>query len=146
MMAGQVFAVCVGTRKGIAKTPQPRVRLIAGLGLEGDAHSGPGLRQVSLLAQESADKIRARGLAVAPGDFAENIATLGIDLPSLSVATRLKIGLDAVVEITQLGKQCHDRCAIYQKTGDCVMPREGIFARVLCGGSVRPGDRIETLA
>lgn len=145
-MTGTVVAVCISDRKGIPKTNVQRGRLIPGHGLEGDAHAGPWHRQVSLLAKESADKVRAKGLDVGPGAFAENILTSGLDLLALPVGTRLRIGPEALVEVTQIGKECHTRCAIYRITGDCVMPREGIFARVLRGGTVQIGDTIEVVS
>lgn len=110
-------------------------------GLEGDAHAGSGHRQVSLLAVESIAKMKARGLEVAPGDFAENITTSGVDLVSLPVGSRLRLG-EALLEVSQIGKVCHSRCTIFEQAGDCVMPREGIFARILIGGNVRTGDPI----
>jgi MOSC domain-containing protein YiiM len=119
--------------------------LISEHGLRDDAHAGPWHRQVSLLAVESIDKMRAKGLDVGPGDFAENLTTGGIDLVSLPIGARLKIGREAVGEVTQIGKECHARCAIYQQAGDCVMPREGIFIRVLAGGAVKAGDAIEVV-
>jgi len=109
----------------------------------GDAHAGPWHRQVSLLALESIEKMRAAGLDVHPGDFAENLTTQGIELFSLPVGTKLKIGSQALGEVTQIGKECHTRCAIYYQAGDCVMPKEGIFIRVLEEGPVRVGDKIE---
>ncbi|MHB9094652.1 MAG: MOSC domain-containing protein [Eubacteriales bacterium] len=112
-------------------------------GLEGDAHAGNWHRQVSLLALESIGKMREKGLDVNPGDFAENLTTEGIVLVDLPVGTRLKIGPQAEGEVTQIGKVCHDRCAIYYQAGDCVMPREGIFVKILKGGSVKTGDIIE---
>jgi len=118
-------------------------RLIADFGLEGDAHaSGHWHRQVSLLAMESIDKMRAQGLDVKPGDFAENITTEGLELYSLPIGTRLRLGTDAVGEVSQIGKECHTRCAIYHLAGDCVMPREGIFIKVLEGGMIKNGDPI----
>jgi MOSC domain-containing protein YiiM len=113
-------------------------------GLEGDAHAGKWHRQVSLLALESIQKMQAMGLKVGPGSFAENITTSGLVLHTLPVGTRMRIG-ETLVEVTQIGKVCHDRCAIYHQAGDCVMPREGIFVRVLEGGPVQTGDRIEVL-
>jgi len=110
-------------------------------GLEGDAHAGSGHRQVSLLAVESIAKMKARGLDVGPGDFAENITTSGVDLVSLPVGSRLRLG-EALLEVSQIGKVCHSRCTIFEQAGDCVMPREGIFARILVGGNVRTGDPI----
>jgi MOSC domain-containing protein YiiM len=106
-----------------------------------DAHAGPGHRQVSLLAMESIEKMRGKGVEVGPGDFAENVTVEGIDLAGLTVGDRLLVG-EALLEISQIGKECHDRCAIYFQAGDCVMPREGVFARVLRGGTVAPGDPV----
>jgi MOSC domain-containing protein YiiM len=137
-----VIAVCVSERKGEKKLDVGRGLLVEGLGLEGDAHAGDWHRQVSLLAEESIQKVREMGLDVGPGDFAENFTTRGIDLVSLPVGTRLAIGTKILLEVTQIGKICHTRCAIYQQVGDCVMPREGIFARVLKGGHVQKGDPI----
>ena len=113
--------------------------------IEGDAHAGNWHRQVSLLALESIEKMRALGLSVAPGSFAENITTRGLELFTLPIGTRLRLG-NALVEVTQIGKVCHSRCAIYQQVGDCVMPREGIFVKVLEGGPVAIGDGVEVLA
>ncbi|HTG80967.1 MAG TPA: MOSC domain-containing protein [Geobacteraceae bacterium] len=140
-MTAEVVAVCLSTAKGQRKTPVAEVELKENHGIVGDAHAGDWHRQVSLLATESIAKMRAMGLDVDSGDFAENITTRGIDLVALPVGTRLAVG-DAVVEVTQIGKECHTRCAIYHQAGDCVMPKEGIFARVLTGGTVRPGDPI----
>ena len=139
---GQVVAVSISDRKGIKKKNVDQGFLVEQSGLEGDAHAGDGHRQISLLAQESIDKIKAKGLDVTPGDFAENITTTGVVLEKLAVGTRLQIGDRALVEITQIGKVCHNRCAIFHQVGDCVMPREGIFARILNGGPIRPGDAI----
>ena len=139
---GQVAAVSLSDRKGVKKTNVERGLLVAQSGLEGDAHAGEWHRQISLLAQESIEKIRAKGLDVKPGDFAENITTTGLVLEKLPVGARLRIGDQALVEITQIGKVCHNRCAIFHQVGDCVMPREGIFARILRGGPIRPGDAI----
>ncbi len=119
--------------------------LVVEHGLEGDAHVGDWHRQVSLLALESIEKMRAMGLKVGPGDFAENLTTEGIDLVSLPVGTKLLIGEEGLGEVTQIGKECHTRCAIYHQAGDCVMPKEGIFIRVLQGGPVKVGDTIEIL-
>lgn len=136
-----VTAVCVSKEKGERKVPVPMVELVVGHGIEGDAHAGDWHRQVSLLASESIAKMRALGLDVSNGDFAENITTAGIELIALRVGDRLAIA-DALLEITQIGKECHSRCAIYHQAGDCVMPKEGIFARVLRGGTIKPGDGI----
>jgi MOSC domain-containing protein YiiM len=142
---GTLLAVCVSGEKGEKKRAVEEAVLKAGHGLEGDAHAGEWHRQVSLLASESIAKMRARGLEVGPGDFAENLTTAGIDLPALNPGDRLEVG-GAILEVTQVGKECHSRCAIYDQVGDCVMPREGIFARVLRGGRVRPGDEVRVLA
>ena len=139
---GRVVSVNTAAEKGAQKAPQPAIRLLVEHGVEGDAHAGPWHRQVSLLANESVEKMRAQGLDVAPGAFGENVTTEGIVVYQLPVGTRLRLG-EALVEVTQIGKVCHDRCAIYYQAGDCVMPREGIFVRVLEGGEVRPGDAIE---
>ncbi|SNB46003.1 MOSC domain-containing protein [Geobacter sp. DSM 9736] len=135
----QVVAVSVSERKGERKHPVAEVVLQEDHGIVGDAHAGPGDRQVSLLASESIDKMRCLGLEVSSGDFAENITTEGLDLPGLQVGTLLQVG-EALLQVTRIGKECHARCAIYYQAGDCVMPREGIFARVLAGGVVRPSD------
>jgi len=119
--------------------------LILDFGLEGDAHGGPWHRQVSLLAMESIQKMVEQGLDVGPGDFAENLTTEGINLVSLPVGTKINIGSECVGEVTQIGKKCHNRCAIYEQAGDCVMPREGIFIKVLQGGSVKVGDSIQVV-
>ena len=142
---GKIIAVCRSAEKGERKKPISLGKLVVEHGLAEDGHAGPGHRQISLLAQESIDKMRAAGLDVYAGDFAENITTSGIDLPVLPIGTRLAIGQCAVVEITQIGKECHDRCAIYEQAGDCVMPREGIFGRVLVGGPIAAGDRIAVI-
>lgn len=140
----QVLAVCISEKKGERKKPVESVDLRVNHGIVGDAHAGDWHRQVSLLAQESIDKMVSLGLDVSAGDFAENITTQGIDLTGLPVGTKLTIG-NALLEVTQIGKECHTRCAIYDQAGDCVMPKEGIFTRVLHGGVVKPGDRIELL-
>lgn len=143
-MVGTVLSVNVSPGKGERKKPVERVCLLTEHGIEGDGHAGPWHRQVSLLAQESIDTMVAKGLDVGPGDFAENITTQGVHLYSLPVGTRMRIG-EALVELTQIGKVCHDRCAIFYQAGDCVMPREGIFVRVVEGGAVVPGDRVVVL-
>jgi MOSC domain-containing protein YiiM len=140
----QVVAVCVSEHKGERKQPVASVELLENHGIVGDAHAGDWHRQVSLLAQESIDKMRALGLDVNAGDFAENITTSGIELVTLPVGSRLQVG-KTVLEVTQIGKECHTRCAIYDQAGDCVMPKEGIFARVLSGGTIRPGDSVATI-
>ena len=140
---GQIVAVSISTKKGVKKTNIRVGTLIENYGLENDAHAGDWHRQVSLLAIESIFKIRKKGLDVNPGDFAENITTEGIKLWELPIGTSLKLGKNALVEITQIGKECHDRCAIFKQVGDCVMPREGIFVKVLKGGTISPADDIK---
>ncbi len=144
-LTGRVVSVNLADAKGRRKTPQGEIRLVVDHGVEGDGHAGPWHRQVSLLAQESIDTMRAKGLEVGPGDFAENVTTEGVEVWSLPVGTRLRLG-DALVEVTQIGKVCHDRCAIYYQAGDCVMPREGIFVKVEQGGRVAVGDTVEVLS
>jgi MOSC domain-containing protein YiiM len=142
-LIGRVVAVSVSERKGVKKANVEVGRLLEDHGLENDAQAGDWHRQVSLLAMESIEKIREKSLEVAPGDFAENITTEGIWLWELPIGKRLKLGKDALAEVTQIGKECHNRCAIYHQVGDCMMPREGIFVRILTGGSIEPGDTIE---
>ncbi len=141
----EIVAVCTSKSKGERKMDVGQCELQKGFGLVGDAHGGDWHRQVSLLAIESIEKMRAAGLDVGPGDFAENLTTRGINLYTLPIGTRLKIGVSALLEMTQIGKECHDRCAIYELAGDCVMPREGVFATVLEGGPVKTGDAVEIL-
>lgn len=139
---GKIVAVCTSEKKGQRKKNVGSAFLLKGLGLEGDAHAGFAHRQVSLLALESIKKMQDKGLDVHPGDFAENITTQGMELVSLPIGTRLKVGADTLLRVTQIGKECHNRCAIYEQAGDCVMPREGIFAEVLGEGKVSVEDRI----
>ena len=141
---GTVVAVCTGVRKGERKIEQPAIELRAAHGAVGDVHAGNWHRQVSLLADEAVDEMRARGIELAPGDFAENILTRGIDLPALPVGTVLAVG-PARLAVTQIGKECHNDCAIKRQVGMCVMPARGIFAVVLRGGTVRPGDEVRVL-
>jgi len=142
---GKVVAVNTSAAKGTRKTNVGESCLLPEFGLQGDAHGGNWHRQVSLLAMESITKMVNLGLKVGPGDFAENITTQGIDLVHLPLGTKFKIGEDSLLEVTQIGKVCHTRCAIYYQAGDCVMPKEGIFARVLKGGEIRVGDEIHIL-
>ncbi len=145
MSQAMVVAVCTSANKGERKVDIKRSLLLENFGLEGDGHGGDWHRQVSLLAEESIDKMRAAGLDVGPGDFAENLTTSGIHLYSLPIGSLLRLQSGAELEVTQIGKECHTRCAIYHQAGDCVMPKEGIFARVLKGGMVANGDRIEVV-
>jgi MOSC domain-containing protein YiiM len=140
-----VVAVSISEKKGMRKTNVARAVAVEDYGLEGDAHaSSRWHRQISLLAIESIKKMQDAGLDVGPGDFAENITTQGIDLVSLPIGTRIRVG-EAEGEVSQIGKVCHDRCAIYQQAGDCVMPREGIFIKVTRGGLIRPGDPVAVI-
>ncbi|MBC7258255.1 MAG: MOSC domain-containing protein [Chloroflexi bacterium] len=144
-MQGRIVAVCTSTKKGVAKKNVGQAEARVNWGLVGDAHAADWHRQVSLLAIESIDKMRALGLKVRPGSFAENLTTQGIDLLALPIGSRVRVGDGVVLEITQHGKICHEKCAIYRAAGDCVMPREGIFARVIVGGMIREGDAIVTI-
>jgi len=140
----KIIAICRSEKKGIKKEAVNEGVLREDYGLVGDAHADCCThRQVSLLARESIDKMRALGLDVGPGDFAENLTTEGIVLVSLPTGTRISIGKEVILEITQIGKECHNPCAIYRQVGDCVMPKEGIFARVIRGGVIRTEDPIK---
>ena len=143
-MIATVLAVCKSRDRGTKKTPVESGLIKEGFGLVDDAHADCTThRQISLLADESIEKMRQMGLNVGPGDFAENLTTRGIDLPALPVGTRLAVGRGVLLEVSQIGKECHTRCAIFQQAGTCVMPVEGVFARVIRGGVVKPGDPIE---
>ena len=143
-MNGRVESVCVGETKGQKKRSRSSARFLAGHGLEGDAHAGSWHRQVSLLSAEDIGAARQAGLPdLKPGDFAENVVVSGVDLDSLGLGSRLRLGPECELSITQIGKVCHERCAIYDRTGDCLMPRAGLFARVLRGGTVSVGDTVE---
>ena len=137
----EVIAVCISERKGIRKHEIPSIRVQCGHGIVGDAHAGNWHRQISLLAEESVDKMRTLGLTLQPGDFAENILTRGLELKSLPIGTRLRVG-ETLLEVTQIGKKCHNDCEIKKLTGSCVMPTEGIFAIVLQEGEIFPGDTV----
>ena len=139
-----VLAVCRSEKKGTKKTSVAEVVIKKDFGVVGDAHADCAThRQVSLLAIESIDKMRVKGYDLQPGDVAENITTQGINLASLPIGSRFNVGKEVVLEMTQIGKECHAACAIRQQVGDCIMPREGIFAKVVRGGRVMPGDVIE---
>ena len=140
---GRVVAISISKQKGIPKENVECAQLIKEHGIEGDAHAGNWHRQVSLLAMESIEKMKRAGLPkLKPGAFAENITTEFMALPEFEIGSKLQIGNDTLLEITQIGKECHSRCAIYTTVGDCVMPREGIFAKVIEGGSITVGDEI----
>jgi MOSC domain-containing protein YiiM len=139
-----VIAVCQSEKKGTKKTPVAEVVIKEEYGVVGDAHADCTThRQVSLLAIESIDKMRSKGFDLNPGDFAENITTMGINLVSIPIGTRFNVGQEVILEMTQIGKECHAACAIRQQVGDCIMPREGVFARVIRGGRVKAGDDIK---
>ncbi len=141
---GRVEAICTGVRKGERKSPQTQARFTAGHGIEGDSHAGTGHRQVSILAAEDIETMRQKGLPdLAVGDFAENVVVAGVDLGLLGLGSRFRLGREVELGVTQLGKECHSRCAIYYQTGDCIMPRLGVFARVLTGGTVATGEPAE---
>lgn len=140
----EVVAVNISERKGIRKHEVPYIELLPHHGIVGDAHAGDWHRQVSLLAEESIDTMRALGLSLTAGAFAENINTIGISLKTLPVGTLLQIG-PSVLRVTQIGKECHNNCAIKKATGKCVMPTEGIFCEVVIPGRVQKGDRITVL-
>ena len=144
--SGAVISVNVSPEKGTRKKPVGQAGLILDRGVAEDAHAGDWHRQVSLLAQESIDKMVAKGLDVGPGDFGENLTTSGLDLVSMPLGTRLAVGDSVVLEISQIGKECHDRCAIYYQAGDCVMPREGVFGVVIEAGQVADDDSVVVMA
>lgn len=146
-MKGKVLAVCISEKRGTKKHPVPYGTAVEDHGILGDAHAGDTRkgyehRQVSLLANESVDTMRAQGVALSAGDFGENILTAGIELKTLPVGTRLTAG-EAELEITQIGKECHHDCEIRRQIGKCVMPLEGVFAKVIKGGVIRPDDSVE---
>ena len=146
-MTGTVLSINVSPRKTMRKAPVASGECMVEFdrGFEGDAHAGDWHRQVSLLAVESIDKMVGMGLSVGPGDFAENITTKGVDLLKLPVGTKIQVGDDVLLEISQIGKVCHTKCAIFYQAGDCVMPREGIFAAVRAGGKICVGDVMQVL-
>ncbi len=139
---GSVVSIALSKKKGTRKAVTREAFLVKNHGLKGDAHAGPWHRQVSILASESIERARAQGLDVQYGDFAENIATVGVDWMEIPPGTVVRIGNLSEIEITQLGKVCHKKCAIYYMAGDCIMPREGVFGRVLKSGPIRCGDPV----
>ena len=144
-MQGKIVAVCTSAKKGERKVDVETALLIAGVGMEGDAHAGFAHRQISLLGIESIEKMKQKCSELVPGDFAENLTVEGMDLPGLPVGTVLRAGESVMLKVSQIGKECHHGCAIRQAVGDCVMPREGIFATVECGGRISRGDRLEVV-
>ena len=144
MATGKLIAICISEKKGTQKTPVDEAVLAVNHGIEGDAHAGNWHRQVSLLGLEKIEAFREKGADVEFGAFGENLIVEGIDFRTLPVGTRFRIG-DALLEMTQIGKECHSHCAIFHMVGDCIMPREGVFAKVLEGGTIRPGDPVEEI-
>lgn len=141
-----VEAVCISSKKGVVKKEEQEVTLRADYGIEMDAHAGPWHRQISLLAGESIDQVKEAMPSLKNGAFAENIITRGIDLTAVAIGDRLQLGTKAVIEITQIGKECHNNgCAIKKLTGDCIMPREGLFAKVISGGNIKAGDIVKVV-
>ena len=145
-MKGRIVAVCISDTKGVRKTPRPSGAFLENYGMENDAHAECGInRQVSLLSVESIEKMKSMGLDVGPGDFAENLTVEGLELHSLIPGTRLSVGGEVILEISQIGKACHTGCAIFKEVGKCIMPKEGVFAKVVKGGKVRMGDEMEVV-
>ena len=142
---GSIKAICISEKKGTTKTSVDGCAFVHEHGIEGDAHAGPWHRQVSLLAHESIERMRAVYPAIDDGAFAENVVVDGVDLRAIGIGDRLRLGNAVELQVTQIGKECHHGCVIREKTGDCIMPREGIFCRVLSGGDVRCGDPVEAL-
>ncbi len=138
---GKILAICTSPSKGTPKTRVGEARLITAHGIEGDAHAGAGKRQISLLSHEKIEDFRGRGANVGDGAFGENLVVEGVELRSLPVGSLLRCG-KALLRITQIGKACHSGCSVFQQVGDCIMPREGVFAEVLEGGVIRTGDEI----
>ncbi|MBR5804723.1 MAG: MOSC domain-containing protein [Clostridia bacterium] len=142
---GEVKAVCVSRRKGTPKEAVDSVTVIRDFGIEGDAHAGKWHRQVSLLSYEAIENFKKNGIEIRDGAFGENIIVSGYDLKRYKPGTVIRIG-DVVLELTQIGKECHSHCVIYKTVGDCIMPREGVFAAVLNGGVIKPGDKVEIVS
>jgi MOSC domain-containing protein YiiM len=145
-MKGKITAVCISDTKGVRKTPCPSGVFLEDVGIENDAHAERGIkRQVSLLAVDSVEKMKNMGLHVGPGDFAENLTVEGIELYTLFPGTRLAVGGEVILEISQIGKACHRGCAIFKEVGKCIMPKEGVFAKVVKGGEIRTDDAVEII-
>jgi MOSC domain-containing protein YiiM len=142
----KLIAISISKKKGIPKSNILEANLIENFGIEGDAHASENWhRQISILALESIDKMKEKLPKLTPGIFAENLTTIGINLLQLNIGSQIKIGKEAILEITQIGKECHSKCAIFYKAGDCIMPKEGIFAKVIAGGKIQIDDKIEIL-
>ncbi len=150
-MKGKIHSINISATKHITKAPVEEAKAIENFGLESDAHAGDEIRQISLLAQESIDrmkesaKIKQKQITLNPGDFAENITTKDIDLRQLKIGDKLKAGDEVTLEVSKIGKTCHAGCKIFQELGECVMPKEGIFVKVIKGGTIKQGDTLETL-
>jgi MOSC domain-containing protein YiiM len=145
-MKGKIIAVCISDTKGVRKTPCPSGVFLENYGMANDAHAERGIkRQVSLLAVDSIEKMKSTGLSVGPGDFAENLTVEGIELYTLLPGTKLAVGDKVILEISQIGKACHTGCAIFKEVGKCIMPKEGVFARVVKGGEISTGDEVEVV-
>jgi MOSC domain-containing protein YiiM len=140
--SGRIIAVCTSREKGTTKEDAGSARLIEEYGIEGDAHGGFAHRQISLIASEDIDEMKAKLPGLRPGSFAENLTTRGLDLAPLSVGDRLKAG-ECLLEVSQIGKECHAKCAVFERSGECIMPQKGVFCRVVEGGVVKNGDGIE---
>jgi MOSC domain-containing protein YiiM len=141
----KIIAVCTSAAKGVKKEPVKEVQIRENYGVVGDAHaSSETHRQVSLLAKESIDKMRGLGLEINLGDFAENLTCEGINLTVLPLGTKISVGCEVILEVTQIGKECHSGCAIFRQVGKCIMPKEGVFTRVIRGGTIKAGDEIKT--
>lgn len=145
-MSGRVEAVCMSRKKGTVKTPVGRAEVRVGHGLVGDAHAADWHRQVSLLKVDEIERALTEDIERSAGRFAENLSVRGLPPQAYTVGTKLRVGASVVLEISQIGKECHTRCAVYKQTGDCIMPRLGLFARVLEGGPVAVGDAVEVVA
>ena len=141
----KIVSISVSKKKGTIKQCVDQAELMQNHGIRGDAHAGDWHRQLSFLAAESIDAVSTEAFVLQFGDFAENIATTGIDWKSQKIGQRVRLGKSALVEITQIGKECHKKCAIFYRTGDCIMPREGVFGKILTGGTIRVGDEITLL-
>ena len=145
MSSGTIVAVCTSVKKGTTKAEVESAVVEKGFGFKGDAHGGDWHRQISLLSMEQIEKMKEKGFDVKPGSFAENLTTRGFDLGAVKIGDRLKVGETVLLEVTQIGKECHTRCAIYNKIGECIMPEQGVFTKVIEGGEVRVGDPIELI-
>jgi len=139
----RITSLAISKTKGTVKTTIKKASLIENHGFKGDAHAGDWHRQISFLSQENIDAANRRGLNVSFGDFAENIASLGVDWKTIPVGKRVRLGKEVIVEISQIGKTCHKKCAIYYRAGDCIMPKEGVFAKVIKGGTLKINDKIK---